>query len=338
MSIYISQRPAGPLSQLEQERPYDLVLASVGYEERSRAIPAALAPPQIGIGLDFADRNQDAYEENRREILARGYEVFLPEERESNLLVQVKQWFERAAAAHSPTTRSPLRMAVDISSMTRARIAAIIEACYSPEFQDPAIVDLLYAPATYRPSPPQIASWVQANPVTPHFAGWDPDPAKPLLTVIGLGYEPNAAEHVIEWVTPDETCTMIPVGREPDYQRDVEKVNAAVIEKAAVRHQYSVEDPYRLILDLERMVLSRLTDRRVLFVPLGPKIFAASCMLVAQRLHPHVSVWRFSAGPNEAAKKATAANWLCGIRLSTRPEATPGFDQFPGGGTPKRND
>lgn len=332
MSIYISQRPTGPISQLEREQPYDLVLASVGYEERSRAIPDALPPPQIGIGLDFADRNQDAYDDNRRAILAKGYEVFLPEKRNSALLSQVKQWFERAAAAHPLTLRDPLRIAVDISSMTRARIAAIIEACYSEDFNDPAIIDLLYAPATYRPSPPQIASWVQADPVTPHFAGWDPDPAKPLLTVVGLGYEPNAAEHVIEWLTPDETCMMIPLGREPAYQRDVEEVNAKVIEKAAVKHEYSVEDPYRLVLDLERLVLSRLTDYRVLFVPLGPKIFAASCMLVAQRLHPHVSVWRFSAGPNEAAKKAAAARWLCGIRLSTRPESTPGFDQFPEAG------
>lgn len=323
MSIYVSQRPSTTLGQLADGPPYDLALVSVGFEERSAAILSALATPATGVGLTFADRHQEAYEENVARATARGYELWLPGD--DDPVGDLALRLERAGTQRRIAEDAPLRVAVDISSMTRVRIAAIIQAIYELPAERPALVDLLYAPATYRASAPPLVSWVHANPVNAHFAGWDPDADKELMTVVGLGYELNAAEWVIDYLTPDHTYMFVPEGRDPRYRADVEQVNAEVLEKADDVAEYPVEEPYRVMLDLERLVLSRVHERRLMLVPLGPKIFAAVCLVVAQRLHPLVSVWRFSAGTNEQAKPAQAAGWVCGIRLSTRPEATPGF-------------
>jgi hypothetical protein len=334
MSLYVSRRPPTQLNEFGSEPRYDLALVSVGFEERSVAVPTSIAPPGLGIGLEFADRHEDAYNDNYEAIAMRGYQILLPEPDIGSFVAQIGGWFESAATRRPISEADPFRVAVDISSMTRTRIAAIIEACYAQEIDAPALIDLLYAPATYRPSSPPPASWVQATPVTEHFAGWDPDAAKPLLAVVGLGYEPNAAEGVVDYLTPDESVILIPRGRDPHYREDVESVNSEVLAKANIRLEYAVEDPYRLMLELERLVLARVGHSRILFVPLGPKIFAAACMLVAQRLHPMVSVWRFSAGVNDEPRPAVAAGPVCGIRLTTRPEETSGFDAGSTGSRP----
>ncbi len=320
MSLYVSRRPTQELSDLAGENAYDLTLVSVGYEERSRAIAEALGRPRLGVGLEFPDRHQDSYEENRRTLASLGYQIISPTADNDGLLNQLNSWFETSAVRRSISEADPLRVAIDISSMTRTRIATVVQYCYHQKLDVPMIIDILYAPASYRPSETPLTSWVQAAPVTTHFAGWDPDTAKPLLTVVGLGYEQNAAEGVIDYLTPDESVVLLPVGRDPDYRRDVDQVNADQIAKARIKLDYSVEDPYRLILELERLVLARIDHSRILFVPLGPKIFAAACMVVAERLHPLVSVWRFSAGSNEDAKPALAAGSVAGIRLTTQPE------------------
>jgi hypothetical protein len=320
MSLYVSQYPPLTLSQLALERAYDLALVSVGFEERSRAIPLSLKAPLLGVGLTFPDRHDDTYAENVVAVRGQGYELWEPDKKPSVMVGEIAAQFARAAGRRELTDSRPLRVAVDISSMTRARIASIVQAAYALPTDQPAIVDLLYAPAEYRRSSAPVVSWVYADPVTEHFAGWYPDAA-----VVGLGYEPNAAEGMMDYLTPDESFMFVPNGRDQRYRTDVENVNAEVLRKANTTLDYSVEHPYRLVLDLERLVLARVHERRLLLVPLGPKIFAAACLVVAQRLHPLVSVWRFSAGPNDHPKPALAAGWVCGIRLSTRPEATPGF-------------
>ncbi len=320
MSLYVSRRPPSQLSDLAADAPYDLVIVSVGFEERSRAIASAAKAPALGVGLEFSDRHEGAYFDNHRAIAALGYRILAPSPDAAGLVAEIQDWFESAAALRPPTLREPLRIAIDISSMTRTRLAAVIEASYAHESRWPAVIDLLYAPATYQPSAPPLASWVHAEPVTGHFAGWDPDASKPLLAIVGLGYEPNAAEGVVDYLTPDESVVLLPIGRDPHYREDVEEVNEEVIAGADIDLEYSVEDPYRLMLELERLVLARVEQRRILFVPLGPKIFAAASLLVAERLHPMVSVWRFSAGSNDGPRPAIADGQLCGIRLSTQPE------------------
>ncbi len=332
MSMYVSQRPPTTLEKLADEPPYDLAIVSVGFEERSAAIPEALARPTSVLGLTFVDRHTDAYADNLARASAADYELWQPGDDPAAVAAEIMLRLERAGAQRRITDDSPFRVGVDISSMTRARIAAITQAAYAMPAERPAYVDLLYAPAKYHESSPDPLSWVTADPVSPYFAGWDPDADKPLLTVVGLGYEPNAAEWVIDWLTPDETSMYLPHGRDPRYREDVERVNAEVVEKADAVADYEVEDPYRLMLDLERLVLSRISERRVLLVPLGPKIFAAVCMIVAQRLHPMVSVWRFSAGSKEPPRPTEAAGWVCGMRLSTRPEAIAGISAVAGVG------
>jgi len=314
------------LSGLAREPAADLALVSVGFEQRSRAVPTHLSAPALGIGMEFGDRHEDAYEDNRQAVADRGYEILVPESDPAAIVGEMDSWLERAASRRNLSERQPLRVTIDISSMTRTRIAAVIEASHTKLGDMPAVIDLLYAPASYRKCELDPPSFIHANPVTHHFAGWDPDASKELLACVGLGYEPYAAEGVVEYLTPDESIAIVPNGRDPHYRADVLDVNGEVLKKADMKLEYDVEDPYRLMLELERLVLAQIETRRIIFIPLGPKIFAAVCMLVAQRLHPMVSVWRFSAGARGKGQPAEAAGWLCGIRLTTQPQDTPAFD------------
>lgn len=54
--------------------------------------------------------------------------------------------------------------------------------------------------------------------------------------------------------------------------------------------RYDLNDAYSLYSDLRKLIEYEGVEHSVLLLPLGPKLFAALCLLVARVLHPMVMV------------------------------------------------
>jgi hypothetical protein len=145
---------------------YDAAIASLGFETRCRQIPEALGHLANTAVIPFDDRHELAYKTNERWFREHSWErIEIPEEE----IVEWAQTWLRGLCARRP---EPTRVAVDVSSMSRPRIAAVIEAMLSLPQQAQVEVDLLYTPAEF--SPPdrsQDPPVFNVAPVSDHFAG-----------------------------------------------------------------------------------------------------------------------------------------------------------------------
>lgn len=229
----------------------------------------------------------------------------------------VPSWFGRF------TADEPVCLAVDVSSMSRPRIGGVIHAIADIPPEHHVVVDLLYVPAQYRDPPPEIPEATEAlAPVTPEFAGEPLDPESPMMLLFGLGYEPERAASAVDELAPQHAVPFFPIGTDDKFRKAVQAANADVLALKAVGKQveYQVNDPFRCFSELEALVGYFLRDaQRPLLLPLGPKIFAAVCMLVAVSATPRVPVWRVSAGVFDDPEDREPENEMVTLRVSNRP-------------------
>ena len=313
----IGSFPARALPALDPG-DYDAALASLGFETRSRRIPERLADVGRRTVIPFADRHELDYAKNERFFKEHSWEIAeVPEEK-------IVDWTGVWLAELATGCPEPVRIAVDISSMSRVRIGAVIQALLNLPLDARAQVDLLYTPAKFEPPPegsdPQV---FEVGPVSQYFAGWWTDLSAPLIAVIGVGYEREMAASAIDKLEPERTIVFSPCGEDSRYATEVTRANRALLEPGEEDShvtEYEVADPFACFYILES-TLARLERRfRVVMVPLGPKIFAA-CTLLAAGLHPQSSqVVRVSAGDRQEGIDRESNGKLCGLRVLVVPQ------------------
>jgi hypothetical protein len=276
----------------------DLLIGGLGYEHRSREIPAMFREAGVPTTLlDLASAGSGSYDENRRIALASGSEIL--EKAPSEL----DGWFVGVVEELLASGRVHPHLGIDVSSITRDRIAWIIEGIRRIEAAGvlgehaTLRVDFLYTPSKPfdpLPGPERIEV---SGPVTPGFAGFAADPDSPVVAFVGLGVEEDRAIGALEYIEPATTWAFVPGGEDPDFDERSKAANDWVWRTVPTDQivPYAVADPFSLIVDLEQLVASEAVSGRPILVPLGPKIFAVCCLLVAV-LHRRAGVWRVSPG------------------------------------------
>ena len=283
-----------------RERRYDAVLASLGFEYRCREIPAALAPAGSRYAIPFEDHTSDAdYALNKQWFDGNGWEQ--PAVGEAAFASWVFSWLEGL----NDEADGPLRLAVDISSMSRPRMAGIVEALLSLPRRRRIEVDFLYTPAKFEPPRPASDPHVfDVAPVTPYFAGWWSDLEAPLWVLIGVGYELELASSAIDALEPAKTEAYVPQGDDERYLDKIKEANAALLDYPGALHLttfYAVSNPFACFRQLESRLEQLTPAHRIALVPLGPKIFAV-CAMLAAALHPAATqIIRVSAGARQLA-------------------------------------
>jgi hypothetical protein len=304
------------LTELTGADPYDAMLASVGYEPRSHAIVDALGQtPVLAAAIEFEDRQTDEYAQSRQCFEDAGFdirqdwdELFLP--------------FVLAWLAHVPTGG---RVLVDISSMSRPRIAATVQAVSQLPLGAELTVDFLYAPAAYRDPgdlPPGVLSLA---PVGPFYSGRLQTRSDP-VALTGLGYEPHKAAGALDSLEVDQAIVFIPDGFDDRFYDRVIEANKGLLDShhGYEQHKYPVDDPFEIFTLLEGSSLSLLgAELSPAILPLGPKVFALAACLVAAAHYPRISVWRASFGQDEEAVPHEPQGYVCGITTSVRPVPPP---------------
>jgi hypothetical protein len=296
---------------------YDVALASLGYETRSRQLPGAIGTPRRALAIPFTDRCVLDYEKNRAWFEEHGWELRAVGDGE------IAEWTRSWLAELGAERADPVRVAVDVSSMSRLRIAAVIEATLSLPQGTRAEVDLLYTPARFQT--PQIDDDPQVfevAPVSDFFAGWWTDLEAPLVAVIGVGYELEMAATAIDKLEPADTIVFVPAGEDPRYAPEVEEANHALLLHRGVgrpTHEYAVSDPFGCFCMLEATLSKLAPHFRAAMVPLGPKIYAA-CAMLAAGLHGETSqVIRVTAGERQKPINRSSNGHVCGLRVLVSP-------------------
>lgn len=296
---------------------YDGILGTLGFEARSRAVLGALAHTPTKAALAFESRHAASYESNRRALEEAGFELAVVADRDFAAAVDgfLLPLLEEQRGR-------PARIAIDVSSMSRLRMAIVIEALADLDDGSCLIADLLYAPARFAPHRPELESPVlHVEPVSPFFAGWWANLEQPLAVIMGVGYELEHASSAIDRLEPEATHVFVPESHDERYITDVRTANRALFATKDVRPEitYPVDEPFGTFSRIEALVARLTREHRVAVVTLGPKIFAVAAGL-ACALHLGDSQWiRVSALDRGPAVDRIADGRVCGIRVVKGP-------------------
>lgn len=274
----------------------DLWISCHGYESRSIAHLDALSvrtKERVSFGFPFPDAGGDNDTSQRivrarSKLTASGFEVDVVDDAGFESAVQQK--------VASLAQRGGHRLVADISSMSRSRMASLFLALVDQDFPSGCELDLVYFPGLFVTHKHEYEPLEHFGPCHPRLSGWPADPDLPLSVVLGLGTEPRRADGVLEMLEPDILALYMPIGDEREYQNDIVRENRRVLEVGGEPVLYSLREPDATYSSLIATA-GRLARRsRVVFVPLGPKIFTAVTIAAAISLGQEVGVWKASAG------------------------------------------
>lgn len=288
---------------------YDLFIATVGYERRARYIAEYFEPrAEIKVACGFRDQQVLEYSNNSNWFASQGFDVAHEPDTGYN------DW-ARAVLHRVPVDRSSIRLLVDISSVTRFRIATLL--VLLREFSLARLtVSFVYSLAAFTPPPDIVQANSHVGPVTPEFAGWWEEPDRALVAVVGLGYEEDKALGAVEHLQAAEVWTFVPISEVEAFSPALTSANRTLLEGVPPNHQltYRVQDPFDCFARLESLTFGLTQERNPLLLPFGPKIFSL-CALLVSLLNPSVPVWRVSAEGQEVPVNREPSGFVYGLEV-----------------------
>jgi hypothetical protein len=307
----------------QPDQPYDLFVASLGFETRARFLLSRfgqLATKKVACG--FESRKEHSYRDNYNAFRSAGFEV--ADHREEDFAAWWTKILGAAVESRKGNDRA-LRLCVDVSSMSRYRMATIVGSFLELNHGPPIIADFLYSVAVFS-QPPQDGGGPIAvcAPATSVFSGWWTEPEQPSVVVFGLGYEEGKAVGALEYLEPKLVWAFRPTGEDRRYDAALELANANLWDVVPRQNiiSYQVDRPFECFSMLESLSYGNTVSSRVTLVPLGPKIFSLCCLLVASVQWPKVAVWRVSSGQNEPALDRRPSGKVIAIRAAFQATAT----------------
>jgi hypothetical protein len=292
---------------------YGLLLGALGFEARASWAPLCLSHHALRRrAVAFDTRHLLSFDDNYVKYREAGFEI---DEVSDDAF---DAWCQAAIE-----TRRGSRIAVDVSSFSRRRLAAIVSAVV--RVRDTIDVDFVYSPAVYQPPPAESTPITVFGPVTGQFAGGLSANELPLFVAIGLGYEQDKAVGVLEHLEPADTWAFAATGLDQRYDLAVFRANRGV-RRLIPRERlvrYPIDRPRELVLRLEGLTYGSGSSFRAILVPFGPKLFALACILVAVAHAPNVGVWRVSSGESGAPEDRRPSGQIVGLSVQFNPPVDP---------------
>ena len=307
---------------------YDILVASCGYEQRSRYLAERL---QHSTGKIFAysfESNRDlAYDANRAFYESVGEVVDEPETafrkdlaNKVEAVAAIKTMLIPAERSEAEAVAAPISIAVDISSMTRERIAHTVSAL-TLDVTHSLEIDFLYAVAQFSELVGSEGV-VRVNRPIEGFEGWALNPSLPTVCIIGAGFEGDLALGLLEELEPAETFLFLPTGEDESYDTILLDRNRDLLSSPDTHAiEYEVSQPHEALTYLESLVHRLVGEYRVVILPLGPKIFSLSALLVGLVYPLDVAVWRLSADDGRDPQDRRASGHVVGLRVTVLAQA-----------------
>lgn len=275
---------------VEFTRGWDGLLAVCGYETRGRAVAETYAANVEKMAILIPPRSEfHAFRENRRlfetlqaTAFPSGYQGIYAAITELVLDIPL----DRAA-----------KIIVDYSAMDRDVIAEVVDVLAEVSQLRRLSVTFAYSVGDFETALAEDQTFITVNRPALSLGGWSADPYSPLIGVVGLGYESDLALAALESLEPAQTYLFEPLGADGRFDEIVWRRNESLLMENIERvASYSVSQPLSLYRSLMSFAGAMAAEARVVFVPLGPKVFALSAALTALN-HPNsASMWRVSPG------------------------------------------
>jgi hypothetical protein len=272
---------------------FDLAIACLGFESRAPNVCRVFfSKARRRVALGFDRQKVLHFLDNKRWFEENGVEVF-GDVSDEGFQPTVESFLD----AEGLVQDGILRIAIDVSCFDRFRLAVLCQVMLSHVQAHKAEVSFYYGIAAYDPPEPGFSINARLQPVHPSFVGTRPDPLAGTTAVIGLGYEREKALGAAEYLEANDVFTYCPSSSIEEYLSAVQGANELLLSQLPDDHRfiYEVEQPAKLVSELSSVVNGLMSDSAVIFIPLGPKMFALCCMLTAS-MFPSVSVWRMSQG------------------------------------------
>jgi hypothetical protein len=193
------------------------------------------------------DRHVLHYDENTKWYCRAGYEVQHPSDSEFELLW--KQELKRLSAICE--TGQAIKICIDISSITRSRMALLVDGLRRHGAFAGNVVDFVYSLAEFsHPSENQPPN-IHVGPVIPAFAGWWTEPDRATTVLVGLGYEQDKALGAVEHLQPGEVYVFAPESPVSEYAPIVQRANKILLQIVPSSHRmtYRIDQPFNTIVD-----------------------------------------------------------------------------------------
>jgi hypothetical protein len=307
----IARPLVSPLSLADLDRPYNLFIAVLGFEQRSRHLAEIIRPQaRTRIACAFPDRKILSYRSNSDWFKRAGYEIIEVEDRE------FEGWFLETLARVQRDDTDHYNICIDISSMSRYRIASILDLVRKQRVAGSMSIDFIYNMAQFSPPPTAIAPNLHVGPVCSGFAGWSTEPDQPPIGILGLGYEESRALGALEHIQASDFWIFTPLSNIHQYHEAMLAANASLLESTPIERivKYVVEEPFDCFVKLEIIAEKLRTIGNPLIFPFGPKIFALCSILVAC-LYDEIAVWRVSPGILESPTDRLPTDSFFGLRV-----------------------
>jgi hypothetical protein len=291
---------------------YDLIITTVGYERRSRYIAQNYNPNgKQKIASTFSENKLLDFEDNLRWYSRSNYET--PEHSDS----EFEKWSSQIASSISRGNNGERRILIDISSMSRYRISALLYSLATSPGGNNLSIDFAYALAKHSPPPKNTGPITSRGPVLPELAGWAENPGLPISLLIGLGYDLGKSMSSIEYIEPGATWALFPIGEDVKYEKSVFQANQIFLESIEDNKiiKYEVVNCYETFQRIKSLVAGITGTSKPIIIPLGPKIFSLISLLIALLEYPKVSVWRVSSGKYEKVANRIASGTVVGLRV-----------------------
>jgi len=294
---------------------YDAVLVALGTEARSTHLAKQLrSRPKGRFCFAFPTPHLGSFDRNRAWLEGHDFTIG------GGGADRYRAWVRESLSGVN-SQQSELRLAIDVSSITRRMMAELILEITHLSIRRRVVADFWYCPAIFeRPqlgSPPIEVS----GPALPEFAGWSIDPERTLAVLVGLGYEPNLALGTLEYLEPGRVWAFVPRGEDSRYDRAVVKSNSDLLAQLSPDRivSYAVGEPWQTSMMVDSLVDGLLPQFRVVLVPFGPKVFALCCSLVAAIYQPAVTLWRTSTATFQVPPDRHASGKVYGLRVTVGP-------------------
>lgn len=261
-----------------------ILVASCGYEERSVYFTTALdlmRYDKILIG-DYGATGYWSYDKNRR---------MLDDLKDASISPSQSI----GSAVHDALAREKCSITIDISSFDRSAISSILIAIFR-NWRNVKYVNILYYPQIYVEPDYRLETVKSFGPVSPYLSGSTTSPNRRLCLVFGAGHEFGKAIGAVDTLEPDDVFCFRPHGIDKRYDQSIAKsnLNFDFIENTQNIIDYNLEDPFETYMKLRSLLDTKRRTDSVIVLPLGPKLFAALCIIVALVYHPEIKVWRHS--------------------------------------------
>jgi hypothetical protein len=278
---------------------YDAVIAAVGYETRASYVSKTLvAATAHKLACGFAEDHLFSYDDNYSWFTTASYEV--KEVADAEFLA----WIQNSLGPLEKKPKSSCKIRIDISSLSRFRLATLVHYIRSLDWKCEIVVDFVYSMAEYSPPPSRSTANRHAGPVISEFSGWWLEPELPPVAIVGLGYEENKALGAVEHIQAADVWLFIPKSPLAKYSSTLSTSNKQLLDLIPDSHKlsYRVDQPFSCFTSLESLVSAAGRKSNPMIFPFGPKIFAI-CSLLVGCLHPQIAIWRFSGSEDKVDRK-----------------------------------